>query len=266
MQPRASVSPAPLTAHVPGDGLLLRYEDWTPHQADGPPVVLLHGITESAVAWRGVAARLVQHRRVIALDARWHGGSGWSAEEAYAPDHHFADLATALDALNLAHIDLVGFSMGGAVATMYAAASPERVARLVIVDAYPDPELSPGSRRIAAIVAAVYGDAHATRGGFDPAIARRMREDLEAGAARRLDLWPFWEAVRSPALIVRGALSDVLTAELAAAMLARQPQARLVTIAGTGHQIPSQRPVELSAAILSLDARRGVTLEAGQLQ
>jgi pimeloyl-ACP methyl ester carboxylesterase len=190
---------------------------------------------------------------VVALDARGHGESGWSTEEAYAPDHHFADLAIALDALEIERSTLVGFSMGGAVATMYAAAKPERTAGLVVVDAYPAPEMSPGSRRIAELVAALYaGDGADSLAGFDPAIARRMREDLEAGETRRLDLWPFWETVQAPALVVRGSLSDVLTADLAAEMLRRQPRATLLTVPGVGHQIPSLRPRHLAAAILAL--------------
>jgi pimeloyl-ACP methyl ester carboxylesterase len=214
-------------------------------------VVLLHGITGSGLDWQPVAERLAQERRVIALDARGHGESEWSVEEAYAPDHHFADLAGALDALGVARCTLVGFSMGGAVATIYAAARPERVTTLVIVDAYPAPEMSPGSRRIAAFIATIYAeDQLMLPAGFDPAIARRMRDDLAADAARRLDLWPLWQAGGCPALLVRGESSDVLTAATAAEMVRRRPGTRLVTVPGVGHQVPQQRPQALAEAIL----------------
>ena len=122
----------------------------------------------------------------------------------------------------------------------------ERVARLIVVDAYPAPEMSPGSRAIAEAVAAL---AMCDGLGFDPAIARRIAEELASGEARRLDLWPFWEALRCPTLLVRGAWSDVLPAPLAAEMLARQPRARLATVPGVGHQIPFQRPRELAELI-----------------
>ncbi|MHB8575507.1 MAG: alpha/beta fold hydrolase [Dehalococcoidia bacterium] len=213
--------------------------------------MLLHGITAAATSWSGVAALLSQRRRVIAFDARGHGDSDWSPDEAYAADDHFADLVVALDAAGVERCVLVGFSMGGAVATMYAATRSERTAGLVIVDAYPAPELSTGSRRVAETLAALYRGG-ALPGSFDPAIARRMAADLDAGEARRLDLWPLWETISVPALIVRGALSDVLTAQTAQEMLSRQPTSRLVTIPGVGHQIPSQRPRELAAAITSL--------------
>ncbi len=242
---------------VPGDGLRLRYHEWRP-AADGrsphaarcaPPIVLLHGVTESGLAWRAVAEELAARRRMIAFDARGHGESGWSADEAYAPDAHFADLACALAALGIDRCLLAGFSMGGAVATICAAARPDLVQRLVIVDAYPAPELSPGSRRVAEWLAAALDNAGWLPAGFDPAIARRMRDDLAAGAARRLDLWPLWEALSMPVTIVRGALSDVLTATAAVEMLRRQPRARLLTLPGVGHQIPTQRPHDLARAI-----------------
>jgi pimeloyl-ACP methyl ester carboxylesterase len=239
-----------LIAYLQGDGLKLAYRCWG-DAAAGPPIVLLHGITETAAVWEAVAAALAPERRVIAFDARGHGGSDWSAEEAYAPDHHFADLVTALAALDAGPCVLAGFSMGGAVATMTAACRPDLVRALVVVDAYPAPELSPGSRRIAELLAAGYHEGMASYfGGCDPAIARRMRDDLLAGEARRLDLWPLWEALRVPALVVRGALSDVLTAATAAEMIARQPRARLLEVAGVGHQIPSLRPRQLASAIL----------------
>ncbi|HLZ69028.1 MAG TPA: alpha/beta hydrolase [Dehalococcoidia bacterium] len=236
---------------VAGDGLRLRLHEWLPcADACSPPIVLLHGITESGLAWRAVAEGLAARRqRVIALDARGHGESGWSADEVYAPDAHFADLACALAALGIDRCLLAGFSMGGAVATICAAARPDLVERLVIVDAYPAPELSPGSLRVAEWLAAACDHAGWLPAGFDPAIARRLRDDLAAGAARRLDLWPLWEALQAPALVVRGALSDVLTAEAAAEMTRRQPRAHLLTLPGVGHQIPSQRPRELAQAI-----------------
>lgn len=236
---------------VPGNGLQLAYRAWgSPAQ---PPVVLLHGITESSAAWEAVARALAGRRYVLALDARGHGGSAWSPEEAYSPDDHFADVVTALDTLGVRGCTLVGFSMGGAIAILTAAARPDLVQALVVVDAYPAPELSPGSRRIAELLAACYEEGMALfPGGCDPAIARRLRDDLLAGEARRLDLWPLWEMLTMPVLVVRGGLSDVLTPEMAGEMLARQPRARLATLPGVGHQIPLLRPQALAELILAL--------------
>lgn len=232
MKPRVHIG------RVPGDGLTLAYREWIPVSpspvGERLPLVLLHGLTGSSADWAPVAIRLATERRVIALDARGHGLSDWSVEAAYAGDAHFADVATALEALGIRRCALAGFSMGGSVAILVAGALPERVARLIVVDAYPAPEMSPGSRAIAEAVAAL---AACDDLGFDPAIARRIAEELASGEARRLDLWPFWEALRCPTLLVRGAWSDVLPAPLATEMLTRQPRARLVTVPGVGHQI-----------------------------
>ena len=233
--------------YVAGEGLRLALRRW-PGPADALPLVLLHGLTESSATWAAVAARLCRRRTVIAWDARGHGASDWSADAAYAGDAHFADVARALDALGIQRCALAGFSMGGGVAILCAGALPERVARLVVIDAYPDPQMSPGSRQIAEYVATFAVQTGMTP-HFDPAIARAMADELARDDPRRLDLWPFWEVGRQPALVVRSALSAVLTAPMAAEMLRRRPSARLLTIPGVAHAIPALRPDALAAAI-----------------
>ena len=216
------------------------------------PLVLLHGLTESSAAWEAIAPDLARHRTVIAWDARGHGRSDWAPDAAYAGDAHFADVAGALDALGIERCALAGFSMGGAVAILCAGALPERIARLVVVDAYPDPHMSPGSRQIAEWLAGLAPRADGASAwslDFDPAIARAMAEELAHDDPRRLDLWPFWDTGTQPALIVRGALSSVLTAAMAEEMLRRRPSARLVTIPGVAHAVPALRPAALAAAI-----------------
>jgi pimeloyl-ACP methyl ester carboxylesterase len=239
--------------------LSLSYTEWaSPISTAKPPIVLLHGLTSRGDHWESVAGRLAQHRRVIALDARGHGDSDWAKDAAYAVDAHFADVVTALEALAIERCVLVGFSMGGSVAILTAGALSERVERLVVVDSYPAPEMTPGSRRIAERLAQAHLDGALDgaqdawrRSGrrFDPAIARRMAEELAKGDALRADLWSLWEAVRCPVLLIRGDLSTVLPADLAEEMVVRQPLARLVTIPDVGHPIPFARPAELAVLI-----------------
>ena len=237
-----------------GAGLELAWREWGPGTG-GPPLVLLHGIGGSSADWHATASHL-RARRVIAFDARGHGRSDWASDEAYAVDAHFADVSTALDALEIERCLLAGFSMGGATAIMTAACLPERIAALAVVDAYPYPAQSAGSARIARWVAT-------QRDGtkFDPAIARRFDELLSAGVSTRADLTSLWQAVECPALVVRGAESAVLPAATAARMLADLPHGRLATIDGVSHAIPHLRPREL-AAILD-DLGSGVD-ESGQ--
>lgn len=239
MHPGAAIEP--IMGTVAGHGLRLNYREWP---GDGVPVVLLHGVTGSSADWMATA-RGLHGRRLLALDARGHGDSGWDPEEGYAGDHHFADVATALDGLGIERCHLAGFSMGGGVAMMTAAALPERVQSLTVVDSYPQPTMTPGSRRIAGWVSRFSGGT----AWFDPAIARRFAEQLEAGNENRLDLWPLWEAIECPALIIRGEESDVLPASVAAEMLARLRGSRLHSIAGVAHGIPYVRPAELASVL-----------------
>lgn len=99
-----------------------------------PPVVILHGYLEQAAAWHDVALRL--DRNVFALDHRGHGRSGHVGVGGF---YHFwdyvSDLDGVIDALHPhAPVDLVGHSMGGTVATLFAANRPEKVRRLVLVE------------------------------------------------------------------------------------------------------------------------------------
>jgi pimeloyl-ACP methyl ester carboxylesterase len=146
--------------------------------------------------------------------------------------------------------------MGGSVAILVAGALPERVAGVVVVDSYPAPEMTPGSRAIAEAIARAWPGWDGA-GRFDPAIARQFADQIAAGDPRRLDLWPLWEAIRSPVLLVRGELSTVLTAPLAAEMLVRQPAARLATVPGIGHAIPFAAPGVLARHIHEFAERLG---------
>jgi pimeloyl-ACP methyl ester carboxylesterase len=219
-----------------------------PGPGDRLPLVLLHGLTESAAAWEEVAPALARRRTVIAWDARGHGESGWATDAAYAGDAHFADVVAALAGLGLERCALAGFSMGGGVAILTAGARPDLVERLVVIDAYPDAEMSPGSRQIAEWLATQARRPRWTL-PFDPAIAHAFADQLAVDDPRRLDLWPFWDGGDQPALLLRGALSSVLTEEMAATMVARRPGTRLVSVPGVAHAVPALRPAAVVAAI-----------------
>ena len=105
---------------------------------DAPPVLVLHGFLEQGAAWAAVARRL--GRRVLAPDHRGHGLSdhvgagGW---------YHFWDYVADVDAIveHLgAPVDLVGHSMGGTIASLYAGSRPDRVRKLVLVEGLGPPD------------------------------------------------------------------------------------------------------------------------------
>jgi pimeloyl-ACP methyl ester carboxylesterase len=117
------------------DGTILAYHTWGEPTAGRPPVVLHHGFSTSAAAnWKapGIVDALVgAGRHVIAIDARGHGSSEKPHDPArYGEDKMALDLAALFDLLGLAQADLVGYSMGGVVALLTAAAD-RRVRRLV---------------------------------------------------------------------------------------------------------------------------------------
>lgn len=100
---------------------------------DGAPVVLLHPLALSSQVWGSFGERLAERFDVIAPDARGHGDSGWAGEPFTALDLA-DDVEALLDGLGLQSAHLVGMSMGGSVAIVFAGSRPERVQRLVVAD------------------------------------------------------------------------------------------------------------------------------------
>jgi len=113
---------------------------------DDPPLLLLHGFGMSARVWDPIVHALAP-RRVLAPDARGHGDSDRDPERRDPHETGHRDLAALVDALGLPRFALVGHSMGAATAMRYAARHPERIERLVLVDAGPDMPLAASARR-----------------------------------------------------------------------------------------------------------------------
>jgi pimeloyl-ACP methyl ester carboxylesterase len=108
---------------------------------DGPALVLLHGYGETGDMWASMAADLVSHYRVIVPDLR---GLGLSSKPPGGFDKktQAGDLAGVLAALAVDQINLVAHDIGNMVAFQFAAQHPERVRRLVLIDA-PVPGVGP---------------------------------------------------------------------------------------------------------------------------
>jgi pimeloyl-ACP methyl ester carboxylesterase len=113
------------------------------------PIVLLHGWMDVAASYQFVVDALAANHYVIAPDWRGYGRTRGSADPAHAPDHYgFADYLADLDFL-LDHyapeqpVNLVGHSMGGNVAMVYAGVRPERIRRLVNLEGFGMPATVP---------------------------------------------------------------------------------------------------------------------------
>jgi pimeloyl-ACP methyl ester carboxylesterase len=97
-----------------------------------PPVVLLHGLTDSHLTWKSVAPLLARDRRVLMPDLP---GCGLSSrpDASYALDWHAHMIARWLESLGLTEVDIVGHSFGGGVAQVLLLECPERIRRIVLV-------------------------------------------------------------------------------------------------------------------------------------
>jgi pimeloyl-ACP methyl ester carboxylesterase len=264
----------PASGFVNVDGLKLHYLDWG---GPGIPLVMLHGFTGHAHTWDRTAAALSHDYRVLALDQRGHGDSDWAPR--YGSEPLVADLGHFLDTLNLNSVVLMGLSMGGNAAYLFAGTHPDRVERLIILDVGPEIS-SVGRERIArstaesdafaseddAVAQARAANARPTDADLRHRVVHNLRrlpngmltfkwdKALRDGSAIRDDAtvaerWAAWAAVRCPTLLVRGDDSDILSLETAQRMLAVNPNATLVTVPDCGHSITLERPDGLRVAV-----------------
>jgi pimeloyl-ACP methyl ester carboxylesterase len=112
--------------------LRLHYVDWG--NPGLPTLVLVHGNRDHARNWDWVARALRHSWHVVAPDLRGHGDSAWVQGGPYAIADNVLDLANLIDALGPGPITLLGHSLGGSVAVMYAGTFPERVTKLVSIE------------------------------------------------------------------------------------------------------------------------------------
>jgi lipase len=99
---------------------------------EAPAVLVVHGVTNTGARYRRLAEEGLPQHRVMAPDLRGHGGSTW--DPPWGADVHVADLVDTLDAAGIATASVVGHSFGGLLGIMLAAALPERVERLALLD------------------------------------------------------------------------------------------------------------------------------------
>jgi len=129
----------------------LRHHLTTWHGAEPEPVILLHGWMDTGDTFQFLADAMSERWTLVAPDLRGFGRSEWPADGYWFPDY-FADLEGLLDRLAPdAPVTLVGHSMGGNIATMFAGIRPERVRRVVCIEGFglsrTHPEQAPGRYR-----------------------------------------------------------------------------------------------------------------------
>jgi pimeloyl-ACP methyl ester carboxylesterase len=155
---------------------------------DGSVVVLVHSLAGTSRHWSEQLPHLRQSRRAVAFDFRGHGRSDLPRNGDYTIAGMAADIAATVDSLGLDRFVLVGHSMGGGAALVYAGNHPERVLGLVLIDPIGDGKQIP-SAEAAGFLAGIEKDydnsiqAYWTSiAGTDSAIRARLLSDLKSTA------------------------------------------------------------------------------------
>lgn len=213
------------------NGVRLAYRVWG--ELDAPAVVLLHGIGGGGPGdWDAVAESLADRWRVYVLDQRGHGRSDRSGD--YSIESLVADVHGFLHTLGLKQAVMIGHSLGGVVAYLFAARHPERVTALIVEDAgllYPRPRIAlqrpDGELR------------------FDWNAVLALRSQIDEPDPRWRDEA---RSVTLPTLLVSGGPASYIRRETIAELAQALPQGKLTTI-DAGHMVHEERPAEFVAAV-----------------
>jgi len=232
-------------------------------------LVCVHGLSRCARDFDALAAALSDRYRVVCPDMAGRGDSGWLADPMrYVVPQYVSDMVTLVARLDVETLHWVGTSMGGLVGMALAALNDSPVTKLVLNDSGPVvtrasleriasyfglaptfPDLESAEQYVRAVSAPFgpHSDAEwrfltevvvrrnadgSYRMHYDPRIGEPFRAHMPEND---LELWPIYEAVRCPTLVVRGALSDLLTRDTCERMAACGPKAKVIEVEGVGH-------------------------------
>ncbi|WBO68139.1 alpha/beta fold hydrolase [Streptomyces camelliae] len=244
-------------------GATLTYDDEGPRDAPEVPLVFVHGWTANRHRWDHQTAHFSERRRVIRLDLRGHGESSGAGVRTIAELAY--DVLALLDHLQVERFALVGHSMGGMIAQTIALAHPARVERLVLVGSIARMAYSRGRGLLMAASTLVpfrLFVAANIRRAFAPGHPREeIRAHIRAsagtprevvmtlyGAMRAFDVLDRAGEIRTPTLMVHG-YHDVQLPVRQMLRMARVWPDAVVRILDAGHELPLERPAELTDAL-----------------
>lgn len=260
------------------DGTRLSYCDYG---GSGPPILLLHGLAGYAGEWEPSARLLIDDYRVFALDQRGHGESGRRPNDV-SRDAFLRDSAEAIRQIGLGPVTLVGQSMGANTALLTAAAHPELVRSLVIIegspdgpqDPDPDPQIATQIRESLSAWPTPFANQETAASffrsrGFDPGAwtaGLELRADglwprfeVDTLVACMADLgsrnyWPQWRRIHCPTLLILGE-HGAFPPGHGEQIITQQPEAWLVTIPQAGHDVHLEAPQAWVQALADSPAR-----------
>ena len=230
-------------------------------------VVCCHGLTRNGRDFDTLAERLSKTARVICPDVVGRGKSDWLGDpKLYGYPQYVADMSALIARLDVAQVDWIGTSMGGLIGMILAAQPKSPLRSLVMNDVGPFVPKA-ALQRIADYVGldnrfsslasvenhlrkayAPFGPltdaqwAHLTAHGcrsigdgtyglsYDPGIAANVRLGVQDW-----DMWPLYDKITCPTMVIRGMDSDLLSESTAAEMARRGPKAQRLDIPGVGH-------------------------------
>ena len=234
--------------------------------AEGPGLIMLHGLGVSGAVWQGIGRLLGPTMRLVAPDLRGHGESD-KPSAGYLPRDYVGDISALLGHEPSRPLGVLGHSLGAVIAVQLAAERPELVPKLILVDPPFDPErrgdliatvdrmrrepvgvLEQELRRREPRMSETYARAMANlfRTAADGAFSAVLRS--EAGFPGVAAMLP---NVQAPTLVVAAdpTLDASLGPEVAERVTASLPNGRLLTIPGAAHAIHASKPRELAQAV-----------------
>lgn len=265
------------------DGLRLYARDY-PNPEAPLPILCLHGLTRNAADFETLAQSLQDRHRVIVMDQRGRGRSGYDPNPTnYNVTTYVTDTLALLDQLEITQPALIGTSMGGLMAMLMASQQPGRIRGVVLNDVGPvvDPagitriqsyvgrpaeitswadaaEVARANNQIAfpdwndddwlafAARTFVADESGIPVPAYDPAISQPLTEDQASAVPP--DLWPVFDAMADvPTLVVRGATSDILSRETLQEMGKRHHHFASVEIPDRGHAPTLDEPQAFEA-------------------
>jgi len=270
-----AAAPRPIDRFIEVKGLSIHYVDWASEEHPGkPPLILLHGIGRMAHSFDHIAPHFTDRFRVIAMDMRGHGDSGWHPEAAYLVEDYVQDLEGLVSQLGLKDIVLWGASTGGRVAQVFAGLHPDLTRAVVVEDVGPERPKEVSNRRSGRMAREQLGWAnvdellgllktsyprtpettlrhfavHNSKPRDDGRIILKRDPDIEKGFIPT-EIWRFVKTIRAPIIYILGGASNIVPAETQEELRRVLPQVQIETMPGLGHYPSDEDPPAYAAIV-----------------
>lgn len=264
----------PANTMIDAAGMRLRVRDTGPR--DAAAIIMLHGFGSSLETWEPWAGLLDATHRVIRFDLPGFALTGSDPTGNYSDARSLQVLAGLMDALAIGRATLIGNSLGGKIAWLFAAEHPERVMKLVLVSPdgfappgyeYNKPAKIPGIAKLLpyllpmGLVRGSLKPAYADPAALTPATLARYRDLLLAPGVRRAMVArmsqmrlrppePILHRIQAPTLLLWGEEDGMIPIAMADSYMKWIPDCRLVTLRKLGHVPMEEEPETALAPVL----------------